>query len=122
MRITYAILSLLVAASPVVASAASSPVYRSTAYWNQVHEQLGNRAITPRVLDKTIYPQIDAVHPISQELAASASGITLQALQGQAKIAHIKYSRRANGIAMRLFCHADIRGTAQESKCGDASK
>ncbi len=109
----HLLLSLSVAAA-IMPNVAAAAVYRSTAYFNELHAQLGNRAITPRVIDKTIYPQIDAAHPVRDQTWPNLSD-----LQKEARTRKVMYNRLRNAVAVRLFCHSDIRGTADELKCGE---
>lgn len=108
MRISYALLSILVAL-PTLASAAP---FNSAAYYDELHAQLGNRSITDRVIDHTIYPQIDAVHPVQDQ-----TWPTLTDLQKAARVLKVQYSRKANGVAVRLHCATATRGTAREFLC-----
>jgi hypothetical protein len=65
----------------------------------------------------TIYPQIEAVHPISPALITAASGTSLLAIQAQHKIAMILSTRSGNGMAVRNFCKSDLHFGLESRSC-----
>jgi hypothetical protein len=109
MKLYASILSLLVAL-PTIASAAPM---NSAAYFDELHQSLGNRSITDRVIDGTIYPQIDKSQPVEDD-----TWPTLNDLQKAARRLKVDYIRKANGVALQIFCRTATRGTAREFLCG----
>ena len=113
MKLSASIISLSIAAAiiPTFAAAAPAPM-NSAAYFDELHASLGNRAITDRVIDGSIFPQIDAVHPIEDQ-----TWPTLTELQKAARVLKVQYNRKANGVAVKLHCQSATRGTAREFLC-----
>ena len=65
------------------------------------------------MIDGTIFPQIDAVHPIESE-----NWNELTSEQQRARREKVEYTRKQNAVAVRLFCRTDVRGTLLEILCG----
>lgn len=124
------ILSILIPAlvAPSLVSARVSPVptmavqsvYHTVFHYNDVRKALRGVSITEAVLDGSIYPEIDRVHPFDRKDLSGSGVLTLTDEQAIIRAEKVKENRKRNGQAVQEHCRSDLRVTApsNEGACG----
>lgn len=105
--------------SPVLTFARNSPVlesfststYHTVFHYNDVRKALRGVTLTDAVIDGSIYPEIDRVHPFDRQDMTGSGVLKLTDEQAVIRADKVKFNRERNGVAVRLFCATDLKVT-----------